>query len=536
MKIGKLALAWAIAGLLSGGTLSAQQLAARPGSDATRPGLSYPGSSTKQVGYEYTKYYAPEAAPASPSDQPAPAAAPAGPATPEAAVAEEEAAPSVIHILGDNKFLKCRGIEIGGWIATSYVWNPQSPADRFNGPVTWTDRANEVNVNEAWTYISKPTDTGGDGYDWGYRADAFWGSSARLDTSSGLENKINANHPFYGVAIPNLYAEGAYNDMKVKAGHFISPVGYMTVGTYNNFFNTIPYTYQYGEPFTHTGVLPTYTATDNLVLGYGVIKGWDNSSNFNKHAGMLGTVTYSNLAKQGDSLAYVQVWSIEPNGKFSSNGAPGDASVALFSPRYFQTLVYSRPLNDKWSYVGQTDFGVQGNVGATTAATGGAFSGGPGGNDPNLAPGQFSGTFTGHNVARWYGLNQYLFYKVNNCWTWGFNYEWFRDESGYRVGGFLPNFGQGATGFNAATGLSTTSQFRGLSSNISGFAGVFNQITLGPRWTPNPNLVIRPNLRFDWYDGPRGAVTGTNPGGALPYDNGSKRQQGILGTDVIVVF
>ena len=46
-------------------------------------------------------------------------------------------------------------------------------------------------------------------------------------------------------------------------GHFISPIGYFTVDTTQNFFNTIPYTYQYGEPFTHTGMLATWNATDN---------------------------------------------------------------------------------------------------------------------------------------------------------------------------------------------------------------------------------------------------------------------------------
>src|SRR5262245_7559464 len=29
-----------------------------------------------------------------------------------------------------------------GWLAQGYVWNPYRPADKFNGPLTWNDRAN----------------------------------------------------------------------------------------------------------------------------------------------------------------------------------------------------------------------------------------------------------------------------------------------------------------------------------------------------------------------------------------------------------
>jgi len=33
-----------------------------------------------------------------------------------------------------------------------------------------------------------------------------------------------------------------------------------------------------------------------------------------------------------------------------------------------------------------------------------------------------------HN-GKWYGLNQYLFYKVSDCMTYGIRAEWFRDRT-----------------------------------------------------------------------------------------------------------
>ena len=78
----------------------------------------------------------------------------------------------------------------------------------------------------------------------------------------------------------------------------------------------------------------------------------------------------------------------------------------------------------------------------------------------------------------------------------GARYEWWRDDDGARV-------------FN---------------SNGAG-AGHYHDFTLTANWKPHPNVTIRPEIRWDWFDGvgqpydPRGGV-GTSSsmftgGGAL---------------------
>lgn len=501
MKVSKRAVAMAIAGLLWCSPTFAQQPAGYGSSPFADSQVRPVSRTNRELANNYDSYYADAEAPAaeeppSPSDQ---------------APYEGEVVPSTIskdygacckasggherlgsHFgerldriqcrsdcveLGEpfkladhTRFLKKRNIQVAGWMAQSYTWNPYNPSDRFNGPVTWTDRANEYQLNEAYIYAKKDTDTGGSGWDLGFRADALYGTSYRWDTEGGLETHFG-NSQFYGLALPQFYVETAYNDLKVKFGHFISPVGYYTVGTYNNFFNTLPYTYQYGEPFTHTGIWGTYQATERVNVGAGVIHGWDAFDNTaNPHAGYLGTLTVS--GNNNDSLAFVQVYSMEPN---QSGG---------FSPRYFQTLVYSRPLNERWTYIAQSDLGVQSNA---------------------MASGK---------TAYWYGYNNYLYWKKNDVWSWGLGSEWFRDEEGFRVGQVLPSLG--------------SPHARGYA--LSGFAGNFYQVTFGPRWTPLPNLVIRPNFRCDWYQGPHNAQ------GLKPFDGGTKNFQQILGTDAIVTF
>jgi hypothetical protein len=347
--------------------------------------------------------------------------------------------------------------------------------------VTWTDRSNEYQLNQFWTYLERTTDTSEQDFDIGGRVDVLYGTNARLTTESGLETPhLNSGNAFYGLAFPQFYVETAYKKLKVKSGHFISPVGYFTVDTTQNFFNTIPYTYQWGEPFTHTGNLATYQFSDNFVAGSGIIRGWDNFDNSNPHLGYIGTWAYTFQDKS--NLAHAIFYSLEPNAVFK------------FTPRYYQSLVYSKPLCENWNYVAQSDFGVQQDA-----------------------------TFTG-KTARWYGLNQYLYYNINKQWTFGSNFEWFRDEQGFRVAGFLP----GA----APSGI--TGNQRGLPTNRLGYNGNFFQITVGPKWQPHPNLFVRPNLRFDWYDG--NIVKGLNPAGLRPFNDGNSNHQALFVTDLVVLF
>ena len=415
---------------------------------------------------------------------PAPAAGcvPAAPECGDGAAAATDTPWSLTDVFNDgcgNNHLKDHGWKIGGNIAQSFTWNFQNPTDRYNGPVGWTDRSNEYQLNQFWLYAEKATNTTDKDWDWGGRADVNYGTSSRMFTASGLENNINGGAQQYGLAFPQFYAEIAYKKLKVKAGHFISPIGYYTVDTTQNFFNTIPYTYQWGEPFTHTGVLATYQFTDSFVASSGVIRGWDNFDNSNPHAGYLGTWGYTFQDKS--NLTQVLIYSLEPNASF------------VFTPRYYQSLVYSKPITDNLTYVGQSDFGTQSNA----TANGGR--------------------------ANWYGINQYLYYKVNNKWTWGANFEWWRDEEGFRVAGFLPS--------DLPSGI--TSHQRGFPPNRFGYVGNFYQTTIGPRWYPtgNPNFFVRPNVRIDWFDG-----SSNNPGGLKPYDSGNKNYQGLLVTDVCWIF
>src|SRR5690242_17830112 len=66
------------------------------------------------------------------------------------------------HLFDDSCGRNCftdHGIVLGGNLAQGVTFNPQSPKDRFNGPVTWTDRSNEYQMNQLYLHAEKATDT-----------------------------------------------------------------------------------------------------------------------------------------------------------------------------------------------------------------------------------------------------------------------------------------------------------------------------------------------------------------------------------------
>jgi hypothetical protein len=368
--------------------------------------------------------------------------------------------------------------------------------------VAWTDRSNEYQLNQLYYWIERTCDNKGCGWAWGARADLLFGTDYRFNTASNLETRYQFQDPynftdnrFYGINYLQFYGEIAYNNLKTKIGHFVSPVGYEVIQTTGNFFPTLPYIFQYGEPFTHFGFLSTYQLDDTSTFGGGLIRGWDNIGNNNPNLGLV--LTYTKTFEDKASYASCFIFSNEPN----QNNTNFEGVVnpnTVHTPRWIWTHAYTKPLSDKLTYVGQFDYAQQTNA---------------------LVNGR---------LARWYGWNQYLFYKVSDCWSWGTRVDLFRDEEGFRVGGYLGTDNQGS--------------FRGLPGNFNNFAGNHLEWSVGANYRPNANMVIRPALRWDMFMGNEGwsrnqqAFNGGVPGIVRPYNDGQNDWQLLLGFDWITLF
>ena len=154
------------------------------------------------------------------------------------------------------------------------------------------------------------------------------------------------------------------------------------------------------------------------------------------------------------------------------------------------SLVWTRNLNSRWTYVLQHDLGVQQNtLGFNALDT---------------------------KQAEWYGVNQNLFYKINCCWTAGLRFEWFDDPEGYLVTGLRPG--------------NTDARYR--------FPGNFYETSLGLDYKRSGNLTIRSEVRYDWYSGQGGFTSPAVPGGPpnQPYDDNVDAKQFLFGVDAIYQF
>lgn len=360
----------------------------------------------------------------------------AGPATEAAPAAEEAEKPwKVSDLLGDDK-----PFDFGGYSQFGYT-------NRSDG--VFNTHPHHLDLQQLNLYIEKIAD-GSCGVGFGGRVDVLFGTDAQNTQSFGnnpgkFDYRNGWDHGVYGWAMPQLYGEVAIDNLSVKVGHFYTPMGYQVVPATGNFFYSIPFTFNFGEAFTHTGALATYKASDDVTIYGGWTLGWDTGfDQLNSGSNFLGGAS----VKLTDSLTATYITTI------------GD--FGWIGEGYAHSMVLDWVINDKWEYVFQTD---------TLRSTDNPFATG------------FTGTTqTDYDT---FGINQYLYYTVNDQWKAGGRAEWWK-----------------------ADGTS------------------YNELTFGLNYSPIKNLRIRPEVRYQWSPG----------SDDQPNQFGIPVDQTIFGIDAVLTF
>ncbi len=340
--------------------------------------------------------------------------------------------------------LKDTGVEAGGWL--SLGWHGDSN-DLFNS------NPDRINVHQAWLFAEKVATSENGELGFGFRLDALYGTDAG-DTvsfgngvdSSGDGRGWDAGSNFqrgsgYGFALPQAYVEAASGDWSVKAGHFYTLIGYEVVGAPGNFFYSHAITMYNSEPFTHTGVLASYAASDDTTYYGGWTAGWDTGfEQFAEGSNFLGGVSTS----VSDDVALAYMTTI---GDFGARGSEG----------FMQSVIFDVALADDLNYVVQSDLLHVGSTGEDHI-----------------------------------GINQYLFYTVDDQLSLGGRFEWWKSDA---ITGYAPHGGTAPT-----------------SGSVSHF-----EATFGANYLLAPNIMLRPEYRYDWSEG-------------------ADYNQGILGFDLVATF
>lgn len=280
-------------------------------------------------------------------------------------------------------------IQYGGWLDTGY--HSGTTIENGNIPLAFdtVTKPDAVRLHQAWGYLERKAD-GRNGLDWGFRADVLYGTDAHVLQAygnppappyggRGFDN--GADLGIYGWAVPQLFAELAYGDFRVIAGHFMKLQGFETWFAPQNFFYSHTFATSLGEPHTHTGALVSYQVSPDVQVFAGQTFGMDTA--FTNSDGGCSLLT-GMLVRLSDSctLAYA--------GNYGNLGWFGQGSN--------QTAYLTTDLTDRVRWV------LQGDIVNTHAPLSSQF--------PIYAA----------------GFTNYLFYRLTDQWSCGGRVEWWKSR------------------------------------------------------------------------------------------------------------
>jgi hypothetical protein len=227
---------------------------------------------------------------APPEEAPAPAAPAAAPATSYGPFMQ------ALEAIGIGKPLESLGFNFHGYIEGGYLYDmtvpkDQTPARTAPGDFIFFPGAykNSVMLNQADISLEKDMVNLPKGdWDFGFDVEAGWGRDFFWTHSNGIldnHNKEGGTGDDDQFDLLQAYAQLGIpigTGLTVEAGKFLSLLGYEKIDPTQNMFYTHSYAFSYGEPFTMTGVLGSYTFSDPSSTSYlkltgGITRGWNQS-------------------------------------------------------------------------------------------------------------------------------------------------------------------------------------------------------------------------------------------------------------------
>ena len=385
-------------------------------------------------------------------------------------------------------------VKVYGWIQNSFTGNTLgTPKNSLNFGVNPNFLANRWMGNQYYLIFENPLEQG-DEINFGFRIDNLFGNDWVFNHMRGLfEHSFQLNH-FAGYDPAQMYAEVhlpwiTKGGLDVKGGRFYTILGYEVVPATGRPLLSVPYMFNYGQPFTHFGFLSTLHVTDRVNWYNGAVNGWDRWIDQNYKWNYLGGVTWT--SKDGKAaLALSYIFGPDQYPRFLRANTPIVLPGTTFPPylaghrnigyggnwRTMFTTVFTYKWTDKITQVIETDEAIEKNV-------------------PGLGVGGAS------NDASWYSFGNWFLYSFNEKIMGVWRAEVFWDESGVRTGQVDVN-----------TRLVRLKGDR------------YYEMTLGAQIKPYEWLWIRPEARYDWSQ--------FHPA----YSGETRKSQLTLAFDVIFLF
>lgn len=373
-------------------------------------------------------------------------------------------------------------IKLSAQFDAGIAGNPAGPDDGLNFGHLFTDRANQLQLNQVLLTAQRPTDPKATGYDAGFKFQFLYGSDARYVHYVGELDHVTDDRYQFSIIEANLalhlpwLTEGGID---AKLGQYATPLGFETIDPSTNPFYSHSYIFNFGLPFTHTGaltithvnpVLDVYLGIDS---GVNTTLGGDAGDNNRAPAGLGGV----NLTLLGGNLTLLALTHIGPENP--SRIVP-DADSHM---RYLNDVAITYKPSAKLSFTTELNY---------------------------IRDDFFR--------AEGYGAAQYASYALSDTLTLNGRAEVWRDNRGFFVGAFPRNLDF----INAQEGRPATV--------ISAPPTTYGEFTVGVTYKPGvpapiTNLMLRPEIRYDR------SLNDTHP-----FNAGKDRGAVTLAGDVILGF
>jgi hypothetical protein len=274
----------------------------------------------------------------------------------------------------------------------------------------------------------------------------------------------------------------------LMVGQFVTLMGADVIYAPGNMLYSHSYIFNFGIPYKHTGAMATVHVNDQLDVKLGLVAGIntgsfdDNNDAWAFHGGFV----WTSPCKTATVAASLH---------------EGPENDGFFRPRNG----FNVDPNDDFRHIVDVVTTVKCTPCLTSVT------------DINF------GKDEGFD-SEWYGVAQYLVYKINNCLSSVARLEIWRDDDNFAA--FKDVSNDGFINQERGEQIDPTT---GFASGLSGGGDTtYTSLTLGLNYKPYENLMLRPEVRMDWAD-----IGST---GIAPFDDNSDNNQFTLGFDVIWSF
>jgi hypothetical protein len=361
---------------------------------------------------------------------------------------------------------------LGGHIQQGVTTNSRNPLNPSAGvgnfPATqWNYRNDEYMLNQLLLTAGRETNTGGSGWDIGGEIDFVYGTDYIFLQSRGLETRSDMTNHWNSTTGSGFGGVGLMG--------LALPQMYLEVA-HNDLTVMLGHFY---HPLGYESRVPTENFYYSSSYGFTFAFEQFQVTGANTEWKLTDSVTISGGFHRGMGNWEDNNDRLNGFGALHWNNDDKDTSFSFVfdigkeddagqATRYLQSVVFEKEIRNRWSYVLHSDFGFQQDA------------------------------LTSSETAYWYSVVQHVAYEITPSWTAGMRFEWFDDLDGFLV---EPTPGP----------------------------GVFNGLTLGLNHTPCDKVIVRPEVRWDWFD----ADDGVGPG---PFGNGTARSQFMASVDMIYSF